>query len=211
MIVSHIEGLSVLSELNLPHVKQQIQEESTTLTRAITSQERRKTYQDTVFCGRKICAQTTSLLCCPFLMTCVCLCNFSSVCPNCSYQLVQRRGGWRQWLSVECSPAPTKPAEDIEDLCAKFVDPTACCCPCQEPAIHYSTPTERSLYQERATLIDSLKTQKSESSRIKEFFDVIDPIAPPPVQQIMIEYAVTAIATNQSDKKGKPTYKLQLD
>lgn len=211
MIVSHISGSSVLSEQNLPHVKQQIQEESTALTREIVSQERHKTYQEAVFCGRKVCAQTTSILCCPFVMSCFCLCDFSSVCSNCSYQLVQGRGGWRQWLLAECCPAPAKPAEDDGDLCSKFLNPATICQPCQEPAIHYSTATERDLYTTRISSIQTLTTQKSESSKIQSLLDAVDPIAPAPVQQLMIEYAVTATATHQSDKNGKPTYKLQLE
>lgn len=212
MIVSHISGPSVLSKENLPHVKQQIQQQSTALTREIVSQERHKTYQEAVFCGRKVCAQTTSILCCPLVVSYVCLCDFSSVFPRCSYQLVQRRGGWRQWLSAECCPAPAQPAKDSGDLCVKFLDPTTICRPCQEPAIYYSTATERDLYHTRTSSIESLTTKKKESSKIQTLFDTLDPIiTPAPVQQIMIEYAVTATDTHQSDENGKKTYKLEIE
>ncbi len=210
MIVSHISGPSVLSEQNLPHVKQQIQEESTSLTGAITSQERRKTYQEAMFCGRKVCAQTTSILCCPLCMTCFCLCDFSSYSYDCSYERIQRRGGWRQWLMGECCPTPSKPAEDCGDLCSKFLDPVTFCRPCQEPAIHYSTATERDIYETTKSSIATLKTQEGECSKIKTFFDSIEPLVPAPVEQIMAEYAVTATNMHKLDKNQKPTYKLEM-
>ena len=214
MIVSHMTGSSVLSEPNLPYVKQETESQIAELNREIRAKERQKSAQDVGFCARKICAQTTSLLCCPIVSSFICICNLGNILPTCSYALVQRRGGWKNWLSAECCPKPPQPAEDFLECCLKCVDPTTICRPCQEPALYYSTPTERDIYKTTTTSLETLRSQKPNMLRLKEFFETLDsitPAIPSPVQQIMIEYTVSAKPTQKTDEMDHPTYSLTLE
>ena len=214
MIAPHVIGPSVLSEVNLPNVKQEVSTQTAELTREITTKQRQKNYQEAVFCGRKICAQTTSILFCPIMLAFSCICSPCDPRSYCNYSLVQKRGGWKKCASTTCCPKPAKPAEDSVDCFLKCLDPTTICRPCQEPALYYSTPTERNVYEITKTSLETLRSQKTNVLRIKELFEELDALTPrlaAPVQQIMIEYIVTATPTGKKDPMNHSTYSLTLE
>lgn len=215
MIVSYDRGFSVLSTENLPIVQQQVQEELASLDREITSCEQDNSYQKTVWYLRKACAQIGSILCCPVVTTfyCVidslplcCLLDFSFPFSNTTYYLTGN-----QYSVRTCCPRLVPPALDeaILGSLKKFPSDHTVCGPCQKPTTHYATETERSSYKRKKLFLRDLKQKKNEGDKINAFFHALPPI-PAPLQQIIIEYAITANTTNTLDNQGKLQYKITI-